>query len=169
MSLNGIQTGIQTSVEVVSMQFSSSSQTNGCRANQRLQFNDQQLQDVFNRLSQAFNSNGCAPNEAQSPDCQEGSNPLKGLLEKLVNILKSLKEQQAGGNQAQTPQTGGNEDGGGNFLEKLLTAPLDMAKSLIGGIFGGGGSGGGLLGGLFGGGGGGGLLGGIFGGIFGGK
>jgi len=161
MSISGIQTGVKTSVEVVSFQFSSSSQANGCRNNQGIQFNDQQIQDALSRLSQALNPNGGATNEAQSPDSQEGANPIKNLLEQIVNLLQGLKEKAGNQTPAAQPQNNGDENGG-NFLEKLLTAPLDMAKSLIGGIFGGGGDKGG-------GGGGGGILGGIFGGLFGGK
>lgn len=155
MAINGIQNGVQASAEFYSLQFSSSSQTNGCGNNGGIQFNDQQLQNILDRLNQAFNPNGSgecnSPAQANSPDCENGSNGIKDLLEKIFNLLKSL----TGDKQPQTEAP--KEKEGGNFLEKLLTAPLDMAKSLIGGIFGGGGESGG--GGLFGG-----LLGGIFGG-----
>jgi len=159
MSLSGIQNGVQTSAEFYSLQFSSSSQTNGCHGNRGVQFNEQQLQDILNRLNQALNPNGncdgSTPNEAGSTDCNEGSNSIKDLLEKIVNLLKNLTEK-SGNNQTPAPQNNSNENGG-NFLEKLLMAPLELGKSLLGGLFGGGEGGGG------------GLFGGLLGGIFGGK
>ncbi len=174
MSLNGIQNGTQTSAEFYGMSFSSSSRTSGgSNNNSGIRFDEQQLKDIVDRLSQAFKSiessgasNTASPQTTNSTNGEsESSNEIKGLLEKLVNLLKSFMEKTGGENQTQNAAP----KEGGNFLEKLLTAPLDLAKSLTSNIFGGGKEGGGLLGGLLGGGKeGGGLLGGLLGGIFGG-
>ena len=180
MSLNGIQNGTQTSAEFYGMSFSSSSRTGGgCNNSSGIRFNEQQLKDIVDRLSQAFRanesngeSNTASPQTSNATNGEsESSNEIKGLLEKLVNLLKSFMEKTGGENQSQNAaQKDAAPKESGNFLEKLLTAPLDLAKSLTSGIFGGGNEGGGLLGGLLGGGKeGGGLLGGLLGGIFGGK
>jgi hypothetical protein len=173
MSLNGIQNGTQTSAEFYGMNFSSSSRTGGgCNNNSGICFNEQQLKDIVDRLSQAFKANESGASNTPSPQNSnatngesESSNEIKGLLEKLVNLLKSFMEKTGGENQ--TKNAAPKE--GGNFLEKLLTAPLELAKTFAGGLLGGG-EGGGLLGGLLGGGKeGGGLFGGLLGGIFGGN
>jgi hypothetical protein len=156
MSLNGIQNGTQTSAEFYGMNFSSSSRTGGgCKNNSGICFNEQQLKDIVARLSQAFKanessgaSNTPSPQNSNATNGEsENSNEIKGLLEKLVNLLKSFMEKTGGENQTQNAAP----KEGGNFLEKLLTAPLELAKTFAGGLFGGGNEGGGLLGGIFGG------------------
>ena len=177
MSLGGIQNGLQTNTEFHAS-FSASSNTNAFSG---VRFNEDQLQQAIDHLSQALTSieNGGA--NSVNPGAGN-SEEVKGLLEKFINLFQSLISGNGGENPT-APQTnnGGNnspitinnfneapkQEGG--LLEKLLTAPLELAKSLTGGLLGGGKEGGGglggILGGLFGGGGG---LGGILGGLFGG-
>lgn len=183
MNLGGIQNGLQTNTEFHAS-FSASSNTNAFSG---ASFNEDQLQQAINHLSQALTSieNG---NSGAANNCNKGgenSEAVKGLLEKFINLLQSFVNGGGSENQ-QNPQLPTNNGGQnnspitinnfneapkeeGNFLEKLLTAPLEFAKSLTGGLLGGGKEGGGglggILGGLFGGGGkeGGGGLGGILG------
>lgn len=153
MSINGIQNGIQASAEFTSMSLSTSARASCCNNNPGIRFDEQQLQDIINRLSQAFRSaeNCGGANNGQSCNAagneSENTNEIKGLLEKLVNLLKSFMEKQGDGNQTQNAN---EKENGGDFLSKLLTAPFELAKSIFGG--GNGGGIGGLLGGLFGGG-----------------
>lgn len=173
MDLGGIQSGIRTTE--FSASFSATSSTNSFSG---ARFNDQQLQEAINHLSQALacaegnrGAGGCNPNAANS------DNSIRGLLERFVNLLQSFANRNGNGNPtAPQPGNGGQNNSPitinnfneapkqeGGLLEKLLTAPLELAKSLFGGGGGNGGGGlGGILGNLFGGGGGG--LGGIFGG-----
>lgn len=161
MSISGIQNGVQASAEFTSMSLSTSSRAGCCNNNPGIRFDEQQLQDIINRLSQAFKANeNCGEtNNAGGQGCNSANNEsgdtneIKGLLEKLVNLLKSFMEKQGDGNQTQNAN---EKESGGGLLEKLLTAPLELAKTITNGIFGG--NGGGLGGGL------GGLLGGLFGG-----
>lgn len=166
MSLGGIQNGLQTNTEYYAS-FSASMNTGNTGAFSGARFDEQQLQQAINHLSQALASvdngdrstgNNCIPG-AENSD----SNSIKGLLEGFINLLQSFANKNGG----EAPK----QEGGG-LLEKLLTAPLEFAKSLTGGLLGGGkengGGLGGILGGLFGGGKEGGGLGGILGGLFGG-
>lgn len=167
MNFGGVQNGLQTNTEFYAG-FSASVNTQSTHTLTGARFDEQQLQQAINHLSQALASveNG---NRGGAADCIPGaensdSNSIKGLLERFVNLLQSFANKNGG----EAPK----QEGGG-LLEKLLTAPLELAKSLTGGLLGGGKDGGGLgglLGGLFGGGKeGGGGLGGILGGLFGGN
>ena len=188
MDLGGIQSGIRTTE--FSASFSATSSTNSFSG---ARFDEQQLQQAINHLSQALASadgDRCGAGNC-NPDAANSDNSIQGLLQKFINLLQSFANRNGNGDPAAPTNNGNNspitinnfneapkQEGG--LLEKLLTAPLELAKSLLGGgkeggglggllggLFGGGEGGGGLLGGLFGGKGGGGL-GGILGGLFGG-
>lgn len=182
MDLGGIQNGLQTNTEY---RFSASL-TSGNNNTSGLRFDEQQLQCAINHLSQALSSveNGNRGASGNcNPDAANSDSSIRGLLERFMNLLQSFANRNGGGQNPTGPQTnnGGQNNSPitinnfneapkqeGGLLEKLLTAPLELAKSLFGGGGKEGGGGlGGILGGLFGGGGGGGL-GGILGGLFGG-